>query len=101
MRFLTILGLIIVLTACSVNKQTLEGELLNEQGTNQDELLNIELKIENRNNRGSRYTGSDSTDYWLIHIASTITNDSTIPIHLQMVFSREYDYPIEYGDQKF
>ena len=101
MKFRTILGLLIVLIGCSGNQQTSEGELPIEKGTNQDEVSNIGLKIENRINHGARYTASDSTDYWLIHIASTITNDSTIPIHLQMAFSREYDYPNEYGDQKF
>ena len=70
---------------------------------NPKQLLDLSkgLKIENRINHGARYTDSDSTDYWLIHIASTITNESTMPIQLELAFFNEYDYPTEYGSQKF
>lgn len=90
-----------MLICCSCKQHSSEGKFPIEKGINKDEVLNLGLKIETRINRGARYTDLDSTDYWLIHIASSITNDSTIPIHLQMTFCREYDYPTEYGDQKF
>ena len=69
--------------------------------TNKRTELSSLLMIENRINRGARYTNSDSINYWLVHIASTIRNNSTIPIQLKMDFLEEYNYPSEYGNQTF
>jgi hypothetical protein len=51
--------------------------------------------------RGSRYIDSLGTDYSLRYVPIFITNDRTIPIHLQLAFSKEYDYSVAYGDGKF
>lgn len=59
------------------------------------------LKIENTPTRGLGFTDTLGTKYGLAYITTTITNDSTIPIHLQIAFSKEYDYPIAYGDEQF
>ena len=85
MKFRTIVGLLIVLIGCSCIQQPSNSGLL----------------IENGINRGISYTDSLGTNYSIRYIPITITNDSTIPIHLQMAFSKEYDYPIAYGNQKF
>ena len=52
-------------------------------------------------NRGTGYTDSLGTYYNIRYIPITITNDSTIPIHFQIAFSKEYDYPVAYGDREF
>ena len=101
MKFRTIVGLLIVLFVCSCAQKPSEKVDQIEDDPNQHLDLSNKLKIENRVNRGARYTDSDSIDYWLIHIASTITNESTIPIQLELAFSNEYEYPTEYGNQKF
>ena len=59
------------------------------------------LLFEKGPNRGSGYIDSLGTDYSLRYIPIFITNDSTIPIHVQLAFSKEYDYSVAYGDVKF
>ena len=85
MKFGTIVGLFTVLIVCSCVQQKPKSGLL----------------IDNEINRGTGYTDSLGTYYNIRYIPITITNDSTIPIHLQMTFSKEYDFPIAYGGQKF
>jgi hypothetical protein len=85
MVFKTLIGLLIVLIGCSSNQQTSKGG----------------LRIENGINRGTRYTDSLGTNYGITYIPITITNDSTIPMHLQIAFSNEYDFPHPDSDEKF
>ncbi|MDN5204228.1 hypothetical protein QQ008_22745 [Fulvivirgaceae bacterium BMA10] len=101
MMFRTIVGFLIVLVGCSGNQQTSKGELQIENGPNQHLGSKSGLLIDNGINRGTSYTDSLGTDYNLRYIPITITNDSTIPVHLQIAFSKEYDYPAAYGDEKF
>lgn len=85
MIFKIITGLLIVLIGCSDKQQTsISG-----------------LRIDNGVNRGVGYTDSLGTPYNLRYIPITITNESIIPIHLQIAFSNEYNYPTAYGGQKF
>lgn len=72
-----------------------------EKSTRTEQTSNVGLLIDNGINRGINYTDSLGTNYNLRYIPITITNDSTIPIHFQLVFSKDYDYPIAFGDQKF
>ena len=91
MIFRTIFGLLIVLIVCSCFQQTsIDGLPIESR-----------LRIENGINRGVSYTDSLGTRYNLRYIPITITNDSTFPIHIQIAFSNEYDYPTAYGDEKF
>lgn len=101
MGFKTIIGLVIILISCACNQQPSSRGLKSENGSNQQFDLKTGLKIVNRGNRGARFTDSEGTDYWLINIASTITNDNPIPLHIQLELLNEYDFPIDYGDQKF
>lgn len=81
----TIIGLLIVLIGCSGNQQTpISG-----------------LRIENSPNRGLNYTDPVGTKYSYRNIPITITNDSTIAIHIKLALSNEYDYPSDDDDQKF
>ncbi len=59
------------------------------------------LLIDNGPPRGLDYTDTLGTNYSFRTITATITNDSTIPIHIQIALSKEYDFPAAYGDQKF
>ena len=59
------------------------------------------LLIENGRPRGLSYTDTLGTKYSYRNIPITITNDSTIAIHIKIALSNEYDYPAAYGDQKF
>ena len=85
MNFRIVLGLLIMLIACSGNQQTLKSGLL----------------IENRINRGINYTAPQGTDYSIRYIPITITNDSTISIHVQLAFSEEYSNPYPHIEEKF
>ena len=59
------------------------------------------LQIENGPNQGLNYTDTLGTKYSYRYITTTITNDSTISINLQIASSNEYAYPAPYNDQKF
>ncbi len=101
MNFSTIVGFLTVLIACSGNQQTPNGELQIESGAKQQQLPKSGLLIENRINRGIDYTDPKRMDYNIRYIPITITNDSTISIHVQIVFSKEYNYPHSGSDEKF
>jgi hypothetical protein len=101
MKLRTVLGLFCILTICSCNQQPSKNRLQNEKNSNENLGLQSGLRIENRVNRGTGYTDSKGTDYQLRYIPITITNDNSIAIHLQIDFSKEYDYPIKNSGQKF
>lgn len=101
MKLRTVLGLFCVLIICSCNQQPSKNRLQNQKDSNHHLGSQSGLRIENRINRGTSYTDSQGTDYNLRYIPITITNDNSIPIHLQIDFSKEYDYPIESSGQKF
>lgn len=79
------IGLLLVMFACSGNEQKLRSGLL----------------IENKINRGINYTDALGVDYSLRYIPVTITNDSTLAIHLTIAFSNDYNYPHTYSEEKF
>ena len=97
----TLVGFFIVLIGCSGNQQTSKNRLTIEDDPNQHQEWKSGLLIENGINRGIGYTDSLGNNYNIRYIPITITNDSTIPIHLHIVFSQDYDYPIEYGETQF
>ncbi|MBT8189325.1 MAG: hypothetical protein KJO29_02760 [Bacteroidia bacterium] len=81
----TILGLSILMIGCFGNGQSpISG-----------------LVIDNKINRGINYTDPLGTDFSIRYIPITITNDSTISIHLQMAFLKEYNYPHPNSHEKF
>ena len=98
MMIRTILGLIIVLMVCSCAQQTLKGEMPTEKTANQQLKPKSGLKIEYGPNLGAidKYSAGD-----YIFITSTITNDSIIPIHLQVAISEEFDFPDSCSDNKY
>ncbi|MEM7375374.1 MAG: hypothetical protein AAF587_42655 [Bacteroidota bacterium] len=65
------------------------------------ELSRSGLLIDNGFRRGYSFTDSEGSSYYLRDIPVTITNDSTIPIYLEIVFAQEYDYPAAYRDKTF
>lgn len=69
-----LIALILILTACSGNKRQLKNGVL----------------IENRINRGINYEDPNGEQYNIRFIPITITNDSTIPINIQIEFLKEY-----------
>lgn len=72
-----IIGFIMVLNAYSCMQPPLKSGLLIDCGPNQ----------------GMTHTDKLGTKHNYRHITATITNDSTVPIHLQIDLSNEYDYP--------
>lgn len=98
MLFRTTLALLLM--ACSINQQSSNDGLQAERGLNPPP-LKTGLRIDQKPTRGQSYTDSLGVKYALRHIPAIITNDSTIPIHVQITFSREYDYPMVYNKQQF
>ena len=89
MIFINIFGLLGALIVCSYSQQTKDSEPM------------IGLRIDNGIYRGITYTDSLGSNYNLRYMPITITNDSTISIHLQIAFSKEYNYPDPASDEKF
>lgn len=98
MIFRTILGLLIVLIVGSCIQQSPKKGQQNEGNPNEPLESKTGLKIEYGPNLGmiDEFTAGN-----YIHITATITNDSTIPINLQMALSNEYDFPDTCGDYKY
>jgi hypothetical protein len=82
MKFRTILGLLIVLIGCSCFGQSPKSG----------------LRIEYGPNLGATHTDTLGTKHFYVHSTAIITNDSTIPIHLQFALSNEYEFPTFCGD---
>ena len=59
------------------------------------------LRIENGPNQGLSHTDTLGIKYNYRYLTSTITNDSTVPIHLRIALSSEYAYPAAHGDRKY
>jgi len=90
-----------LLTGYSGNQQTSKNALQIESAPNQHLWSKSGLRIDNGINRGTGYTDSVGANYNIRNIPITITNDSIIPIHLQIAFSKEYEYPIPFSDETF
>lgn len=71
------------------------------ESTQQNHASKTNLKIEYKPTRGQSYTDSLGTKYQLRHIPAKITNDSTVPVQVQITFLKEYDYPDTYADEQF
>ena len=98
MKFRTILGLLIVLFAFSCSQRTTKGELQTENAPIQRLELKTGLKIEYGPNLGTTHIDTLGIRNFYVHSTSIITNDSTIPIHLQLALSSEYELPTYCGD---
>ena len=98
MMFRIFVGLLVVLNACSSPYHGSKNELKIENGPNQHLESKTGLKIEYGPNLGAidKYTAGN-----YIFITATITNDSTIPIHLQVAISEEFEFPDSCIDNKY
>ena len=91
-------GLLLILFICSCAQQDAKSEEYNKNSLDQHPLFKHGLKIEYGPNLGSidKYAAGD-----YIFISATITNDSTIPIRLQVAISGEYDFPDSCSHSKY
>lgn len=90
----TIVLLLITMIFCSFFQQKSIGGLHIEPSSNQLPKSKTGLKIETTPTRGTGLTDSLGSKYGIVHVTNTITNDSTIPILLQIALPIEYSYPI-------
>ena len=82
-------------------EQKSKSKLPIEQEIKQLRQLNSGLAIEYGPNLGIRHIDSLGNKYFYVHSTATITNDSTIPIHLHLALSTEYEFPAFCGDGKY
>ncbi len=101
MKCRIIVGLLMGLIIYSCAQRTTKDVLQLEKGENQQLEAKSRLLIDHGGYRGSGYTDSLGTNYNLRVNPITITNGRTIPIQVQIAFSKEYDYPSAYGDEQF
>ncbi|NNC84548.1 MAG: hypothetical protein HKN75_00600, partial [Bacteroidia bacterium] len=59
------------------------------------------LHIEYGPNLGTTITDNLGAKHFYVHSTAIITNDSTIPIHLQLALSIEYQFPAFCGHEKY
>lgn len=93
MKFRIIIGLIIVLITCSGNLERFKSGRYYEDRVNIHLRSKTGLQIEYGPNLGITHTDSEGARHFYVHSTATITNDSTIPFHLQFALAREYDFP--------
>lgn len=90
----TIVVLLIALISCScLQQKSIEGQY-KEPGSNEMPKSKTGLKIETTPTRGTAFTDSLGLEYFIVHVTNTITNDSTIPIQLQIDLPSAFSYPI-------
>jgi len=85
MTLKNLVGFLILIGFCSCTDNT---DFSNSQ-TILIEKLPSGFSIKNGPRQGSRYVDSNGTTYVYIHITTTITNDSTIPMRLAIDFSEK------------
>lgn len=90
-----------MMLVCSCFQQTSKGGLGPKNESKHSFTSKSGLQIKNQINRGINYTDSLGIDYRIRYIPISITNDSTISIHLQLEFSKEYNHPNPESDEKF
>lgn len=96
LRFALTLPIILLFISCSVQ----DGK--NEKQTPlEPEKVASGLKIETSINHGLTPHASPNIWGFLIHTTTTITNDSTIPIHVDMSLAREIKFPSLCNDETF
>ena len=98
MIFRITVGLLLMLLACSCTQERSKGLQLNKKVDNRHTKPKSGLKIEYGPNLGGFHTDDQGTKHFYVHITATITNDSTIPIHIQSSLSKEYEFPAYCGD---
>lgn len=96
-----IAGLLLVLIGCSCAQHSSKRGIRIENDPSRHLGSKSGLRIDNGINRGTSYTDSLGNYYNLRYIPITITNDSAVPSHLHIAFSKAYAYPIAYGDEQF
>ncbi len=98
MNLKTIVGLLIVMFACSCAQQNSKNGLQSESGPNKNLKSNTGLQIEYGPNLGTGHTDTFGTRHFYVHSTAVITNDSIIPIHLQFALANEHEFPTFCGD---
>lgn len=101
MKTRMVLGLFLILILCSCKQRRLTDDPFNSN-FNKDRSKNLSgLLIENGINRGIMYTDSLGTNYNIRYIPITLTNDSTLPIRVQIKFLKEYTNSLTATGEKF
>lgn len=97
----TIAVLLIVLIFCACAQLTSRAG--SKIATGSDPLPKSEtgLTFETSPTRGTRFSDSLGNEYFIVHVANTITNDSTIPIQLQINLPSDFSYPISGHDVNY
>lgn len=99
MKLVIILGLILGLIGCFGNQQTTKGD----QSIEGDSIEQLEngLRIEYGPNLGTTHVDTLGIRNFYVHITAIITNDNTVPIHLQFALANEYEFPAFCGDDTY
>ena len=85
MKFILIKGLVLLLILCACQANATKSG----------------LKIAYKPTRGQSYTDAQGTSLNLRHIPATITNDSSLSIHIEIAFAEQYNYPPAFDDKQF
>ena len=98
-RIILILLIGLIVYSC-FQKKTIDKSQI-EETLNQKHDQKTGLQFENGPTRGQYFHDSTGLKQGLIYIKTTITNDSTTAINLQIELDEEYEYPNMYGKEKF
>lgn len=101
MKFKIIFGLFIFVVVSSCFQQTSKNGTQTESEVDHSLPLKSGLLIENKINRGINYTDPIGADYSIRYIPISITNDSSVSIHVQIAFSKQYNYPAPHSEEQF
>ena len=85
--------IVILLLSFALNAQT--------GSKNTKQMQKTGLNVEFGPNLGTTHVDTKAIINFYVHITAIITNDSTIPIHLQLALAEEYDFPDYCSDDKY
>ena len=97
----SLLGLSILFLGCSGCPETSQRELPTEHESTQPLSFTTGLKIETGINRGITPHHSQDIRDFLLQTTTSITNDSTVPIKIELAISDEYEFPSVCNDGKY
>ena len=101
MNIKTTLIFLIILIFFSCSQRTSKNNSTKENVGNLQFEFKSGLKIENRTNRGTSYIDSLGKNNNIRNIPITISNDTAVSIKVQIIFSKEYNYPEPHNNEKF
>ena len=96
-----ILVLTVILSACVYFPRDGQSDSVRKEASTAQEKFKTGLSIEYGTNLGATHTDSEGQRHFYVHNTAVITNDSTIPIQLNLALAKEMSFPDFCGESTY